>query len=64
MKEQERGDNRFHLQEKKAEQELDRVAKQVAQQMGYRSVPWLGATYFFLFVQLILSMLTQIHRKD
>ena len=32
--------------------------------MGYRSVPWLGATYFFLFVQLILSMLTQIHRKD
>lgn len=32
--------------------------------MGYRSVPWLGATYFFLFVQLILAMLTQIHRKD
>ena len=27
-------------------------------------MPWLGATYFFLFVQLILSMLTQIHRKD
>lgn len=32
--------------------------------MGYRSVPWLGATWFFLYVQFILAMLTQIHRKD
>ena len=40
------------------------MAKSLAAQMGYRSVPWLGATYFFLFVQLILAMLTQIHRKD
>lgn len=32
--------------------------------MGYRAVPWLHATYFFLVVQLILAMLTQMHRKD
>lgn len=33
-------------------------------QFGYRQVPWLGVTYFCLAVQVILAMLTQIHRKD
>ena len=27
-------------------------------------MPWLGVTYFFLIVQMLLAMLTQIHRKD
>ena len=32
--------------------------------MGYRQVPWLGVTYFLLVVQMLLTMLTQFHRKD
>lgn len=32
--------------------------------MGYRHVPWLGVTYFCLVIQMILGMLTQMHRKD
>lgn len=64
LKQQKKGDTKYHKQEKQYEEELDKVAKKVAAQMGYRSVPWLSATYFFLTVQLILAMLTQMHRKD
>ena len=46
------------------EAQLDQTAKNIAASMGYRSVPWLGVTYFFLVVQMILGMLTQFHRKD
>ena len=46
------------------EAQLDATAKNIALSMGYRQVPWLGVTYFFLVVQMILAMLTQFHRKD
>lgn len=32
--------------------------------MGYRHIPWLGLTYFVISIQMILSFLTQFHRKD
>lgn len=40
------------------EAQLDATAKNIALSMGYRQVPWLGVTYFFLVVQMILAMLT------
>lgn len=64
MKEQRKGDSKYHNVEKEYEEELDKLAKNLALKMGYRSVPWLGATYVFLTVQLVLAMLTQMHRKD
>jgi hypothetical protein len=46
------------------EAQLDATAKNIAMSMGYRQVPWLGVTYFFIVVQMLLTMLTQFHRKD
>lgn len=46
------------------EEQLDETARLIALNMGYRSVPWLGLSYFALVVQMILSMLTQFQRKD
>ena len=40
------------------------MAKNFANQAGYRDVPWLGLTYVMLLMQVVLAMLTQIHRKD
>ena len=58
------GDNRYHKQEKLYEVQVDQTAKNIAAQFGYRSVPWLGLTYFCLVIQMLLAMLTQIQRKD
>ena len=64
LAEQRNGDTRFHQQEKEYEKQVDDQAKQLLHQFGYRVVPWLGVTYFFLVGQMILAMLTMMHRKD
>jgi len=58
------GDNKYHSFEKSYEKSMDAVAEKVALQVGYRHVPWLGVTYFMITIQMILSFLTQFHRKD
>mmetsp|Transcript_38335 Transcript_38335/g.50286 ORF Transcript_38335/g.50286 Transcript_38335/m.50286 type:complete len:104 (+) Transcript_38335:998-1309(+) len=58
------GDNKYHKQEKMYEAQVDQTAKNIAASFGYRSVPWLGVTYFCLVVQMWLAMLTQLQRKD
>ena len=64
LQEERQGDTRYHEQEKLYVKEVDAQANRLAQQVGYRVVPWLGVTYFFLTVQMILAMLTQMARKD
>lgn len=54
----------YHRQEKVYEQQLDQTAKNIALSFGYRSVPWLGLTYFCIVIQMLLTMLVQIARKD
>ena len=46
------------------ERQLDTTAKNIARSFGYRSVPWHGLSYVVLTLQMILSMLTQMERKD
>ena len=58
------GDTIYHRSEKIYEKQLDTSARNIAMSFGYRHVPWLGATYVILVLQMILSMLTQFHRKD
>lgn len=58
------GDNKYHNMEREAEKKFDVYAEQVAAQIGYRHIPWLGVTYFFIGVQMILTFMTQFHRKD
>ena len=44
------GDNKYHKEEKLYEARVDETAKNIAMQFGYRSVPWLGVTYFCLVI--------------
>lgn len=51
-------------QEKKLEKKIDLVADRVAERMGYRTLPWLKATWFLLWVYTILTILVLIQRSD
>lgn len=50
--------------EKEYEKKFDELADNVAGQLGYRHIPWLGLTYVVMAVQMVLSMLCMFHRKD
>ena len=64
LQEQAQGDNQYHKVEKAYERQFDATAKNLANQYGYREVPWLGLTYVMLLMQVALAIMTQIHRKD
>ena len=50
--------------EKKLEVKIDIVADKVAEKMGYRSLPWLKATWFLLWIYTVLTILVLIQRSD
>ena len=64
LDEQQRGDNQYHFEEKQVEEYVDAQAQRIANNMGYRQVPWTGVIYCGLVLQMMLSMLSQYARKD
>ena len=64
LEEQAQGDHQYHKEEKEFEKQFDGVAERVAQQVGYRYIPWLGISYVAVIVQMLLVFLTQYHRTD